>query len=259
MNAAPFHKPLERLNNSASIVLGQRNRSITVAAAACSPDHPTAGEVKRLPQCHLVQERQQLHVPGDEPLWHVGAPRPAERRIKANAADRETRRARSACRAASRCQVAAGCEWHCARRALSRAACTPGNTSATSVPMIATTTSSSTSVIRPHGEFRRMAYVCGKAQRQPRNPAANAVRRFGKSHARGGRPSRPIRMPRVGRSSDSRAAAKRPSHSPRRINGHQQNASRIVLGHSGGAVPDSHRVPCLSAAENQAADHQRTL
>jgi hypothetical protein len=32
----------------------------------------------------------------------------------------------------------------------------------------------------------------------------------------------------------------------------------IVLGYSGGAVPDSHRVPCLSAAVTKAADHQRT-
>jgi hypothetical protein len=32
----------------------------------------------------------------------------------------------------------------------------------------------------------------------------------------------------------------------------------IVLGYSGGAVPDSHRVPCSSAAVTKAADHQRT-
>jgi hypothetical protein len=43
-----------------------------------------------------------------------------------------------------------------------------------------------------------------------------------------------------------------------RSNGSLQNASRF-LGYSGGAVPDSHRVPCSSAAKNSATDHQRTL
>jgi hypothetical protein len=33
----------------------------------------------------------------------------------------------------------------------------------------------------------------------------------------------------------------------------------ILLGYSGGAVPESHRVPCSSAAKTRAADHQRTL
>jgi len=86
-------------------------------------------------------------------------------------------------------------------------------------------------------------------------------------------------MPSVGRSSDSRAFAKQafslaeqPAHRCdtrlnclpgvrcllQTSNGSIQNALRF-LGYSGGAVPDSHRVPCSSAAKNWAADHQRTL
>jgi hypothetical protein len=33
-------------------------------------------------------------------------------------------------------------------------------------------------------------------------------------------------------------------------NGVNQNASRIVPGYSGGAVPDSHRVPCFVGGQN---------
>ena len=36
-------------------------------------------------------------------------------------------------------------------------------------------------------------------------------------------------------------------------------ASPVTLGHSGGAVPDSHRVPWSSAARSSLTDHQRTL
>ena len=32
----------------------------------------------------------------------------------------------------------------------------------------------------------------------------------------------------------------------------------ILLGYSGGAVPDSHRVPCCVGSQIRAADHQRT-
>src|SRR4249919_3613835 len=67
-----------------------------------------------------------------------------------------------------------------------------------------------------------------------------------------------IHMPSVGRSSDSRALAKQAFSSAEAGNGSKQKASRF-LGYSGGAVPDSHRVPCSSAAKSQATDHQRTL
>jgi len=33
----------------------------------------------------------------------------------------------------------------------------------------------------------------------------------------------------------------------------------ILLGYSGGAVPDSHQVPCCVGSKTGAADHQRTL
>ena len=55
------------------------------------------------------------------------------------------------------------------------------------------------------------------------------------------------RMPRVGRSSDSRASAK-PTFSPSG-NGRKKEWFAVVLAYSGGAVPDSHRVPCSSAAK----------
>ena len=32
----------------------------------------------------------------------------------------------------------------------------------------------------------------------------------------------------------------------------------VLLGYSGGAVPELHRVPCLSTLPDEAADHQRT-
>jgi hypothetical protein len=57
---------------------------------------------------------------------------------------------------------------------------------------------------------------------------------------------------RVGRSSDSRARAARPSRRvcPKKCdNGLKRLGCPFLLGYSGGAVPDSHRIPCLSALQ----------
>lgn len=72
---------------------------------------------------------------------------------------------------------------------------------------------------------------------------------------------------RVGRSSDSQARSVRPS---RRLHRHQvpalpqtTMASRMdeasTLGHSGGAVPESHRVPCTSALPQERPTTNATI
>jgi hypothetical protein len=76
-------------------------------------------------------------------------------------------------------------------------------------------------------------------------------------------------MPRVGRSSDSRAIRKA-AFSPLSVvaifasakcdslgNGFKECLR--FLGYSGGAVPDSHRVPCFVGGPKRLTDHQRTL
>jgi hypothetical protein len=78
-------------------------------------------------------------------------------------------------------------------------------------------------------------------------------------------------MPCIGRSSDFRAVAKRPSHPlcafsdwslKRPVQGARVMAFSecfaTLLDYSGGAVPDSHRVPCSLAAQTAAAKHQCT-
>jgi hypothetical protein len=71
-------------------------------------------------------------------------------------------------------------------------------------------------------------------------------------------PAQPNRMPSVGRSSDSRASREAGLLDRRGDQWPSQNASRILLDHSGGAVPEFRRVPCSSAAKTRATDHQRT-
>ena len=144
--------------------------------------------------------------------------------------------------------------------------------SATSVPMIATTTSSSTSVhaaqrqftpshgyshLRVHARYATMHAQRAQPQFWMNHTLAAAVPR-GQSacHALVGllTPERPRSRPshRIVR----HWSLQRPV--PAHGNGVNQNASRIVLGYSGGAVPDSHRVPCFVGSRKQAADHQRT-
>ncbi len=74
-------------------------------------------------------------------------------------------------------------------------------------------------------------------------------------------PSQNATQSRVGRSSDFRVQAARPSRRTLmlRDNGQKDWAALRLLGYSGGAVPELHRIPCLSALRQEAADHQRTF
>ncbi len=164
---------------------------------------------------------------------------------------------------------------HWIRRAASRADCTAGNKSEIKMPMIVMTTSNSTSekpAMRVLGVCRTMT-DCRTNRLSMLPPMAKPHRAMqsrknkGKSIERGflKKPiSRTASLPRLGPRVFTLVGLLAPEFGPTQPSHRQkavmanQNGSSYFLGYSGGAAPDLHRVPCLSAASTEATDHQRT-